>query len=503
MVSLWCWVRSVATRKPSSFFILFFPSLSLMTIIASFHDWNLMMTGLGRPAMLGEGPRRWAFSMSDSSQFLPDDCAPASQETGREELSSCSTCKRTLSAPYISFRVPLDTRDLLTSPAVAATPSGDLDNDLHELLKVVNALLNDCGGTVCVHCSRPCPVALLDSVIDNRLRDLIANATPYDDNFERLVVNDHHLFYRVKPTSDPAVSTLSFPSFLSDNQGLVPPTQQQIQTIVLGSLKPSPQPEANEGVRRFYEERQEFVLEQPVRIQPSCKVHLHRVDSLAVETKRVQNYGEKAVLYWWEDLGLPRFVAALCKQQSGGSVYLGLAEEKTQPKKVWKEVEGCDLATLFPGSPKKIWVDADDDVHSSKVHHLAREEDVPSTEGYSTGRYVCQGVDLSQQERRALGAAVLQKVRSDMLWYPQYPTKDPLRVIFHPVKGGPSDLCVVELVVSKFDGAAFHDKTGPEAYGIKPVRHGHEIRRLSLEEFMEQVGKLAVRVRPPYGDSNA
>ena len=76
-----------------------------------------------------------------------------------------------LSAPYLGFRVYLDTHELvsfMTNPPYAFDLPPTLERDVEELLKHVNALLNDCGGTVCVHCSLTCPVTWLDEVLDHR-----------------------------------------------------------------------------------------------------------------------------------------------------------------------------------------------------------------------------------------------------------------------------------------------------------------------------------------------
>lgn len=57
-VSLCCFVRSAPTRRPSLSRIRFFPSLSLIMIMASLHLWNLMITGRGLSDVLETGPKR-------------------------------------------------------------------------------------------------------------------------------------------------------------------------------------------------------------------------------------------------------------------------------------------------------------------------------------------------------------------------------------------------------------------------------------------------------------
>ena len=73
-VSLCCFVRSAATRRPSLSRIKFFPSLSLIMIMASLHLWNLMITGRGLSDVLETGPKRWALSTSVSFQSFCGKC---------------------------------------------------------------------------------------------------------------------------------------------------------------------------------------------------------------------------------------------------------------------------------------------------------------------------------------------------------------------------------------------------------------------------------------------
>ena len=316
-----------------------------------------------------------------------------------------------------------------------------------------------------------------------RLRGLIANLSLYEDNFERLVVDYQHVVYRIKPTPHPRISVFNFHSMFSDNRGLVEPSQAQIQHLIQSCSSAS----SDTGVREVDRcaARIDFQHMRPVLLHPSCRVHLHDVDSSAVERKRLGSYVANVISYWWDDLGLPKYIAALSKQQTGGSVYLGIAEQAEPAGKAWEEVENCDLGALFPGCRKKVWVAKGDGRRGADVQLLARDEDVPLAEGLHT--YVCQGLQLSRQEQLVLEADLLEKVRSQMLWYPRYPVKDPLFLTFHPVCGGATDLCVVEVVVSKFRGVAFHRSDGPEVYVIKNTGSNHKIRPLTLEELTNQL----------------
>lgn len=307
---------------------------------------------------------------------------------------------------------------------------------------------------------------------------------------ERLVADEQHVIYRVKPTADPRISVFNFHSLLSDNQGLVEPSQAEIQFLIQRCSLPSSEMGAN-GVNEHVETH-EFQHTRPVRLYPSCRVHLHEVDSSAIKRKLPSSYEAKVVSYWWDDLGLPRYIAAFGKQQAGGSIYLGIAERTEDGQKAWEEVENCDLGTIFPGCQKKVWVAAAAGKGKAAIYHVANDEDVPLTEEGHTGTYICQGLQLNQRERSALKATLLRRIRSDMLWYPSYPARVPLSVTFHPVSGGGRDLCVVEVKVSKFHGVAFHRRDGPEMYGIKTVGSNNTIRFITIEELVKQFNSLRV-----------
>jgi hypothetical protein len=272
----------------------------------------------------------------------------------------------------------------------------------------------------------------------------------------------------------------------------------------------------------------------------------HR-DSVKVVASEARD-GVKVADVWWHDLDLPKVMASLWKQWGGGSVFLGVREETTAPVRAWREMK-LDLGLIFKGSRKKIWadgrnaaphVDHPDFVHpdfvarvgplqgesecsggggggyeyayyegvdnvspqgmqpssspssssssGEGVHHIACPEDVPVFPGRGTGSYVCHGVVLDQSQRSALADRILDHTRRRLLWYPQLPTSDPVTLTFHPVKGGPPDACVVEVKVRPFPGLVFHDVEGPQSFVVETKGMRTELRRLTVEECMRQIG---------------
>ena len=319
--------------------------------------------------------------------------------------------------------------------------------------------------------------------------------TLYEDSLERLVVDERHVVYRVKPTADPCLSVLHFHSPLAHNQALVLPTQAQVQALAQRWCVRAPGDP--EGENFSVGMTLAFHHLQPVQgLAPGSRIHFLSTEALSLGEDTSVNH---LVNVWWEELGLPRYVSALCKQQGGGSVYLGVTEQVLPPSRAWVEVEGCRLDTIFPGCGKKVWVDAQEARRDQvTVHHLAKEEDVPWVQGSRTGIYLCHGVRLSQRDRASVRTALLRKVQSEMLWYPEYPDRDPVTVTFHPVTGAEAgqDLCVVEVQVRRFQGVAFEERRGPVAYWVKAVGLKHEVKPMTVEDLMSKLCTFANRYNP-------
>ncbi|KAK7471855.1 hypothetical protein BaRGS_00035514 [Batillaria attramentaria] len=295
---------------------------------------------------------------------------------------SCSVCSDVASRHHFVFRHVLK---------LEANKVGNMKDALcrclQDFYKTINALMNDCGGLACLHLCQLCPMYLLDEVIDERLTTLIANDTPFEDNFERHIVDDRHIVYRVKPADYPAVSTLSFNSPIATNRDLLEPTQGQIRRIM---QKVSTQRALNTPYNGDEEDKYPsspiLKYQQPVDLYPSCRVHLHGVDPSALHT--VDDYGEAIAKYWWDELKLSHYIAALAKHQRGGSVYLGITEEKLPPSKAWKPVDDLDLGMVFQ-TKLKVWQDVEPG--KQRVFYLAEDADVPESCAQPAGRYICQG----------------------------------------------------------------------------------------------------------------
>nr|KAG5689219.1 hypothetical protein BaRGS_014875 [Batillaria attramentaria] len=74
----------------------------------------------------------------------------------------------------------------------------------------------------------------------------------------------------------------------------------------------------------------------------------------------------------------------LLKHQRGGSVLLGIAEEKCNPSKAWELVENLDLSAVLQ-TELKIWKDKEPE-DDRRVFYLAAGKNVPDSEEKPTGQ---------------------------------------------------------------------------------------------------------------------
>ncbi|KAK7490623.1 hypothetical protein BaRGS_00018040 [Batillaria attramentaria] len=408
------------------------------------------------------------------------------------------------------------------------------DDHLDRFLSAMNALLNEGGGALGVHVSKPQFLGKFDDKIDNKLPKLIADHTFYHDNFERFFVDDKHVVFRVIPRPRPH-STLAFNTKVSLNVGLQDATHQQMQSLMENisahektgkvqqavsgkqmrtaaeqpttseepeTLKqsritpPSPreppkskQPKtaglvaeqqptathhphvANQPLQRkrcmstnsddsnnsepSSKRRLQTPAEQPTTSrefteaepsselsQSSCSGIVRKPatfirgkevlidtgvfqESLCVQAKSIdrkidtmsdsRQRMEKLINYCWEKAC--NYISAFTKIASGGTIFFGLAEAKNE-------------------------------------------------KGERTGKYVCEGLLLNENEREELKTAILEKVEKNMLWLACSRIVEPVKVTFHKVEKGSAYLCVVEVEVRKVHGVSFCHAKGPRSYKL-------------------------------------
>ncbi|KAK7485407.1 hypothetical protein BaRGS_00023355 [Batillaria attramentaria] len=428
------------------------------------------------------------------------------------------------------------------------------DDELDTFLSAMNALLNEGGGALGVHVSKPQFLGKFDDKIDNKLPKLIADHTFYHDNFERFFVDDKHVVFRVIPRPRPH-STLAFNTKVSLNVGLQDATHQQMQSLMenisahektgkvqqavsnqqlrtaagepttskepetlkqssavtppsAGEPPKSKQPQtagleaeqqptathhphiANQPLKRKHcmsttsddsnnseplsKRRLETPAEQPTTSkefteaepsselsQSSCSGILRKPttfirgeevvigtgvfqESLCVQAKSIDrkidtmsDSGQrmkKLINYCWEKSC--NYISAFTKIASGGTIFFGLAEAK-------------------------------------------------NGKGERTGKYVCEGLLLNENEREELKTAILEKVENNMLWLACSRIVEPVKVTFHKVEKGSADLCVVEVEVRKVHGVSFCHAKGPRSYKLVTNSGQSTLKEVKLSKWVQ------------------
>ncbi|KAK7479760.1 hypothetical protein BaRGS_00029036 [Batillaria attramentaria] len=160
--------------------------------------------------------------------------------------------------------------------------------------------------------------------------------------------------------------------------------------------------------------------------------------------------------YIWEGLRLPHYISAFSKLPSGGSVFFGLSEQKDRNLETGKE--------------------------------------------YTTGRIICEGLQLSNGERDRLRETFLEKVRNPelMLWVSRFEVQAPVKVAYHQVHGGEQDLCVIEVKIANVDGVSFYrdtslyESSGPKAFklhrlteSVDPQDPDSQLESTSVEQWVK------------------
>ena len=140
------------------------------------------------------------------------------------------------------------------------------------------------------------------------------------------------------------------------------------------------------------------------------------------------------------------------------------------------EVEGVVKVT---DTSWQLWEDP-----SLHAYHVATEDSVPVFKEQPTGRFVCEGLRLSDQERKQMKEKILQNVREKLTWLCLEAPEDPVTVTFHPVQDeqGHEDVYVMEVVVKHFHGIVFTDTVGPKAVKIRPATR--EVVPMEFSEWL-------------------
>ena len=358
-------------------------------------------------------------------------------------------------------------------------------------LQIINALLNEGGGIVCVHTSTPHLLGLFDEAVDELMLSLIPDDTFFDDNFERHYRDTKHVIFRVRPRRRP-FSTYDFNTKVSTDKGLVDPTHRQMRYFLKELSQTHPDQQGNEILGQNISLR--FTEDSEVEVSIGNTDIVFQEDAgtqaktLSLKSKGNQEqWTYRDILHCFEKKErLQKYITAFSKRQTGGSIYWGVYEHK-QDKKQWTEMENisqqqAQLLQSFGQPDLKLYKDN----KLENVYHLANESEVPTAKGVQkTGEFRCQGIHIGGLNERDFSNHLIREIKNKMLWVDHAAVLDPSRltsdnleaavgdhieVQFHPVRtsqGLDSDKTVIEVHVRRYRGMSFIDKSGPKAYQFK------------------------------------
>ena len=405
-----------------------------------------------------------------------------------------------------------------------------------ELLVNLNALINEGGGSLCLHVENSHMLGKFDQIVNVAMAALVPDDTLFQDNFERHVDDKNHIIFRVKQRRR-LLSTYSFNTKISHDKGSEDPTHGQMRQFMNRE-------EGEDDETRADDRTEDYTFKKDREVEVEVKRRRRKVQSVFQESVSIQakkipktfphsaDRGLKIADLFFDTkpesrgIFLPKYITAFSKLRRGGSIFLGLYEESMEVPK-WSPVKESEKNELlsFKKPEYNLW--KDDDVY------LIAKENPPGKDTVHTGLFISQGITLTKTEQRHFRDQIKTMIKEIMYWHPhQFPGDEsrsgtgeatatvfqpPVDVKFHPVENGsqtnsagagpqkvhrvcqpgdptiqsqdPAELVVVEINVLHYPGVAFLDSKGPEAFHFpKKDEDGTvELERMGLDLWFEKI----------------
>ncbi|MCB4774998.1 MAG: hypothetical protein LGB71_06925 [Sulfurovum sp.] len=385
------------------------------------------------------------------------------------------------------------------------------------VVDIINAFLNEGKGVLCIHSEDSCFLDQFHQQLDDHLNSMLSDGSLFDENYElnyNFEVDPFRVVYRVKPRNRTAPITENFKTKGSLDKGVTNLVRQQVQTL-LQKVSRSKRPAPSEMPRVQFNfvnkgEVEQFVENRYRQAKRFPTVHSGPKSRRMSFPKLVDSVWELVVNY----------ISAFSKNEVGGSVFFGISEEKDEPAMKWSQVREKKAFIEILDTNWKVWTNTDRSVYyvareaptipqtsvhdpssnyslawervprgevagvvkvtdarwqlwedpSLDAYHVATEACVPVLKEQPTGRFVCEGLRLSDEERKRMKETILRNVSEKLMWLCLEAPKDPVTVTFHQVQDGQGheDVYVMEVVVKNFHGIVFTDTVGPKAVKIDP-----------------------------------
>ena len=400
------------------------------------------------------------------------------------------------------------------------------------VVEIINAFLNEGQGLLCIHSEDPYFLDQFHQQLDDHLNSMLSDGSLFDENYELnydFEVHPFRVVCRVKPRIRPPSITQDFKTKVSLDKGVTNLVRQQVQTLLQKVSRPK-RPSPSEMPRVQFNFVHKGVVEQFVENRYRQAKSFPTVHS---DPRSRRMSFPKLVDRVWELV--VNYISAFSKNDAGGSVFFGIVEEKNKPAMKWSQAGGNKAFMEILDTNWKVWTNTEKSVYyvakeaptipqmslhgpSSKyclawkrvpgrevegvvkvtdakwqlwedpsldAYHVATEESVPVFKEQPTGRFVCEGLRLSEKERKQLKEKILENVREKLMWLCLEAPEDPVTVTFHPVKDGQGhkDVYVMEVFVKHFHGIVFTDTAGPKAVKIRPTTT--EVVPMAFSEWLD------------------
>ncbi|XP_070202237.1 uncharacterized protein [Littorina saxatilis] len=230
---------------------------------------------------------------------------------------SCQVCQRHKGNHY--DRVLLEIKFEECTRPVGPNEANPIDKFYH----VINSFLNGMGGSVMIHADQDVNIDYLDKKVDSKLLKLIPDNALYQDVYERYLLDAKHVLYRVLPrVSSRPYSVFDFNTRFSVSKGTVPPTYGQMNDFVDDITWNRPK-----GRDQFLMNRGHLTLIKGHHVMVTRNVGNATVpmsENICTQAKALSPPDPE---YCWRQS--KPYISAFTKIRGGGSVYMGIREEKT------------------------------------------------------------------------------------------------------------------------------------------------------------------------------
>ncbi|KAK7106035.1 hypothetical protein V1264_017340 [Littorina saxatilis] len=300
----------------------------------------------------------------------------------------------------------------------------------YEFFKVINSFLNAKGGSLLIHTNGNTNVDRFDQMVKDKLVTMIPDDALFQDVYEQRFLDNDHLSFCVKPPRrQRPLSILDFNTKFAVSAGLADPTKGQMRHFMKRVIE-----EENESVSLLEANRDTLVLNEG---KPAMLKGFQSQDNrplrknICTQTK----YDSKTEIteFCWT-ISKP-YISAFSKLPGGGSVYIGMMEEKTSDR--------------------------------------------------STGGLIVKGIDASKIDQIKIQEELCKRFKTELMQIGRSKPDKPIEIEVLPVRSDKS-LVVIQIKVNYYHGVCFTSSTGPDLFQAKRKKEELLVERIDVGCWLEQ-----------------